>query len=250
MIMVKTLLGNLFKGLSWVLYRLSGFFFRFASVLNNIGFYFTSSKAEQIQRKWFDRWYKAEGDYNLRLDYHLDSNSIVIDAGGFLGAWSKEIFARFGSNIFIFEPISYFHRHLTNYFSNNPKVKVIQAGLGNFTRKEFFKVANESSSTFLGVNKSENTEECQILDFIFWCKSNNITKIDLFKINIEGGEYELLDAIIGDDLIHNVKNLQIQFHINLPNFEDRIAEIRKNLEKTHKLTWCYEFVWENWQLKS
>ena len=37
-------------------------------------------------------------------------------------------------------------------------------------------------------------------------------KIDLLKINIEGGEYEVLENLIENDLIKNIDNIQIQFH--------------------------------------
>ena len=36
--------------------------------------------------------------------------------------------------------------------------------------------------------------------------------VDLIKINIEGGEYELLEAILDNNLAKAFDNLQIQFH--------------------------------------
>ncbi|WP_181565892.1 hypothetical protein [Campylobacter hyointestinalis] len=52
------------------------------------------------------RWVKDRGDETLRLEYALDRNSIVIDGGGYKGDFSKNIFDRYGSKIFIFEPVS------------------------------------------------------------------------------------------------------------------------------------------------
>jgi hypothetical protein len=66
------------------------------------------------------------------------------------------------------------------------------------------------------------------------------------KINIEGGEFELLERLIETGLIATIENLQVQFH----NFEvgapKRMAELQAALGRTHTPTYQYEFVWENW----
>ena len=78
-------------------------------------------------------------------------------------------------------------------------------------------------------------------------------KIDLMSINIEGGEYELLDRIIEIGMINNIVNIQVQFHQWYPSYKQSDL-LRKSLQDrlsiTHKLTYCYDFVWEDWQIKS
>ena len=69
------------------------------------------------------------------------------------------------------------------------------------------------------------------------------------KINIEGGEYDLLEHLIETGFVKNIFDLQIQFHDFIPNARGRMENIQKKLKKTHKLSYQYEFVWESWKLK-
>ena len=68
------------------------------------------------------------------------------------------------------------------------------------------------------------------------------------KINIEGAEYELLTRLIEVGLVKNIKNIQIQFHNFSCDSRVHMEEIQRVLGQTHRLTYQYEFVWENWEL--
>jgi cell wall assembly regulator SMI1 len=85
-----------------------------------------------------------------------------------------------------------------------------------------------------------------LADFV---SENRIRHIDLMKVNIEGGEYDLLEHVIATGLIHRVENIQVQFHDFFPDAVRRMAKIHDELTKTHYLTYQYRFVWENWRLK-
>ena len=80
-------------------------------------------------------------------------------------------------------------------------------------------------------------------------KEKNISKVDLIKINVEGGEYSLLERMIDKQIIENFKNIQVQFHKFFPNSAQRRNAIRNALSKTHFITYDYPFIWENWQRK-
>ena len=69
------------------------------------------------------------------------------------------------------------------------------------------------------------------------------------KINIEGDEFPLLESMLENNLITYVTDIQVQFHQFIPNAVARRELIHKKLSETHKLTYNYEFVWENWQKK-
>ena len=108
-------------------------------------------------------------------------------------------------------------------------------------------MSDNSSSIFLKTDESETIQLKSIVNFI---KNNNINKVDLIKINIEGGEYELLESLLENNLISIFTNIQVQFHdFLLDNGKERMNKIQENLAKTHELTYQYEFVWENWKLK-
>jgi hypothetical protein len=69
------------------------------------------------------------------------------------------------------------------------------------------------------------------------------------KVNIEGGEYELLDRMIESQLMGRIDYLQIQFHSISPSSSGAMRRIQRSLKETHKLDFQYVFLWEGWSRK-
>ncbi|TMA87233.1 MAG: FkbM family methyltransferase, partial [Deltaproteobacteria bacterium] len=74
-----------------------------------------------------------------------------------------------------------------------------------------------------------------------------IETIALMKINIEGGEYDLLDHLIETGFVSRIDNIQVQFHDFVAEAESRMVRIQERLSQTHAITYQYPFVWENWR---
>ena len=70
------------------------------------------------------------------------------------------------------------------------------------------------------------------------------------KVNIEGGEYELLEHLLDRALIGRIEHLQVQFHDFVPDAERRMKALQARLPLTHALEWQYEFVWESWRRRA
>ncbi len=200
-----------------------------------------------IQFQRVQPWVAVKGDKTLRLDYDLNPSSVVFDVGGYKGEFASEIIEKYNPTIYIFEPIREFFDIIKNKFSGNEKVNAFNYGLAGKDETLKISLSDNSSSVFLEGEKVETIELKSIVDFI---RSHNITQIDLIKINIEGGEYELLESLLENDCITYFKNIQVQFHDFLfDNAKERMTKIQEQLSKTHELTYQYEFVWENWKLK-
>lgn len=194
------------------------------------------------------RWRKEQSDGNLRLDYELDKNSIVFDVGGYEGSWASEIYQKFESSIFIFEPVPEFAEDIKRKFIGNNKIQVLAYGLSDKNDKLLITLGGDNSSFY--INSKSSTISAEIREFSNeLLASLGVEKIDLMKINIEGGEYDLLENMINNGTIKLVKNLQVQFHNFVPNAINRRNKIRQQLGFSHQETWCYEFVWENWVLR-
>ena len=73
---------------------------------------------------------------------------------------------------------------------------------------------------------------------------NQIGPIDLMKINIEGGEYDLLDHLIDTGFVKNIRNIQVQFHDFVPDAVKRMSSIHGKLMRPHETTYQYLFVWK------
>jgi hypothetical protein len=67
------------------------------------------------------------------------------------------------------------------------------------------------------------------------------------KVNIEGGEYELLERLIDTDLVRAIGDIQVQFHNFWPEAASRMENVQNGLRRTHTPTYQYRFVWENWR---
>lgn len=191
-------------------------------------------------------WLRDKGDEKLSLDHPLDENSIVVDLGGYLGEWSVEIFKKYNCNIHIFEPVNNYYLEIKKVLPSS-KIKINQYGLANETYTTSINIGAEASSVFKTGGEQETIRLVNFMDYI---KENGIQKIDLIKINIEGAEYDLLEYLVKTDYINHIHNIQVQFHDFFPDSGKRMKAIQKNLSKTHRLTFQYPFIWENWRLKS
>ncbi len=77
-----------------------------------------------------------------------------------------------------------------------------------------------------------------------------LDEIAVAKINIEGGEYDILPYLIETGLIARFHTLSIQFHDFNTGDAYLRDMIRADLEKTHRCLWNYDFVWEQWQRRA
>lgn len=191
-------------------------------------------------------WFKINGDKTLRLNYDLNNDSMVFDLGGYEGQWTSDIFSKYQCEIYLFEPFLNYTQNIKQRFQKNNKIKIFGFGLGKEDKRMLLYSNDDASSVF---KKEGSSFEIEIRKASSFLKDNNIESIDLMKVNIEGGEYDLLDELIEDGSILMIKNLQIQFHDFVPNAYARMKAIHTSLSATHTPTYQYEFVWENWELK-
>lgn len=80
---------------------------------------------------------------------------------------------------------------------------------------------------------------------------NGIDHIDFMQMNIEGGEYDILEWLIESGNIKRICVLQVQFHNRKEiDSKKRMQSIQAELEKTHTLEWAFRpYVWDRWVLK-
>jgi len=196
-------------------------------------------------REILNKWFEDEGGTTHRVLYDLDADSIVFDVGGYNGDFAAKIYNKYESTVHIFEPVRPFHKKIEDRFSENDKIIPHMFGLSDRNAEDTIFLNKDASSMFVG----EVPITIQLRGLADVINENDIDFIDLIKINIEGGEFDLLDDIITKGLQTKLGNIQVQFHRFIPNCVERRDKIREVLQKTHKLTYDYPFVWENWQLK-
>ena len=194
------------------------------------------------------KWFADRGDQTLRLEYpELNSDSIVFDVGGYSGDFSEAIVERYNCKIYIFEPHPEYFSNCIERFSSCENLTVLNYGLAD--KDGEFLLSNQSdASSFINPNHSQNNGiNCITRDFSNVLRELDVTNIDLMKINIEGGEFPLMEYIISCGKQAIVRQYQIQFHNFVEKAVDRRIERSRALSDTHIRTWCYTFVWENWR---
>lgn len=193
-------------------------------------------------------WLAAHGDQTLRLDYDLAPDAVVIDAGGFEGQWASDIFARNLCQVHVFEPVPGFAEQIRKRFVRNPSIHVHACALGGQDAQLSLSLEADASSAF-AQGRDAGSVTAPVRQFSALCAELGIADIALIKINIEGGEYDLLDHIVASGLITRIGQLQIQFHDFVPDAAARMRAIQQALARTHEQTWGFPFIWENWRRK-
>jgi FkbM family methyltransferase len=203
------------------------------------------SSQPQLKEAAHRVWMLTHGDKTLRVDYPLNEGSIVLDVGGYHGDWAADIFDKYRCTVHVFEPIVEWAHSIQKRFLGNEKIHVHPFGFGARTEQVLFSIEEDATSSFKHMGKSVEVNIKKAADFI---QSLENSKIDLIKINIEGGEYELLEHLLDTGLIERFKSIQVQFHDFVPNASKLREELMLRLRETHFCTYCFDFIWENWEL--
>jgi FkbM family methyltransferase len=177
----------------------------------------------------------------------LTTNSIVFDVGGEIGNWSIKVYEKYKPNLYIFEPNPVSIKTLKEKFSDK-KIRILGYGLGSkntitsLSDSGMGSSIYESSPAYNGSGKFQ----IEIRDITEVFSELKLDSVDLIKINIEGGEYDLLPRIIESGIVNKCKIIRVQFHDWIPNSFTMRKNIVGELAKTHNIEWSYPMVWESW----
>jgi len=198
-----------------------------------------------------EQW-SIDGGIEIALDFDfINSNSIVMDIGGYRGFWSNEMAKRYSPHkLFVFEPVWEFCQQCNDLLGRYKFAKVLPFGLGAYSRVQSIGIMNDSTSIFLECTQHKSA--IQIIRINDAMNSLGIDYSDLTAINIEGMEYELLEYLLLTGYIKQHRALLIQFHdmenkYGLSGYQERMRNIRKSLAKTHRCVYSYKYVFELWR---
>lgn len=214
-------------------------------------------------KQWFNGWVLRNPDDLLALEYIRENRKhdfrhrydilpgdIVFDLGGHKGDWCREILSMYPECVIhSFELLSVYSEGLAEEFKNSDNIFVNNFGLSASDGEINITDDGLSSS---GVNHKLGSKVYvgKLKSFEDYVVSKSISKIKLLKMNIEGGEYDLLESVVGTQRISQIENIQIQFHNYGPEYVRRKDKIRLELSKTHYLTYDYAWTFENWRLQT
>jgi FkbM family methyltransferase len=183
---------------------------------------------------------------DILSDADLDPDSVVLDVGAYVGDWSEEISRRYGAQIHAFEPGPNAGGKLRDRFAAAPNVTVHTYGLGATEARAPLALEGPGSTLRSGTG-TFGSAVVQLRDVAAVLAELGVDHVDLCKLNIEGGEYDVFDRLIETGWLPRIRLVSVQFHEWHPKAYVRRRAIRRELRKTHDEVWAYPFVWELWR---
>ena len=182
-----------------------------------------------------------------RYEFQLDRQSLLMDLGGYKGHFVLEVLKQHECRLWVFEAMPQYSARLARRLGRIPGVRIFPYGLAGTDQTAHLRVDEDASSVFDGGNaRSVRIKLRSIISFLHTTRPR---RIDIMKVNIEGGEYELLERLVESPWVKKVARLQVQFHPFVPGALGRMKAIQTQLSKTHSLEWGFPMVWESWVLK-
>ena len=208
-----------------------------------------------------DRFWSVQGLRHTSYQNLLNSSSLIIEVGGNRAHDTVEFIKLYNPFIISFEPLVEMSEKLIEKFKSNGKVGIRPFGLGNRERNlsvEPFDFGNAGTSMFrpLSSSNSSNARRIQLLDVIDVVENIRNTRtqngiIDMISINCEGCEFEILPALILNNMTQYFRIIQFGTHTGLLQEDSCIyCQIEQALEKTHQIKFHYIKLWEGWILRN
>lgn len=190
------------------------------------------------------RWIRHNPQDDVRFQYDLPPGANILDVGGYAGDFAARFVELCNANVTVFEPVSEFAAQIEKRFAGDPRVRVHEAGLSDKDEVAEFNLDSDASGAF--GSSGGHRVRVNLWDAERFLSQCGTDEWHLAKLNIEGGEYALLNRLIETGRIASIKHLQVQFHLHVPGARDQYRKLAKRLRQTHKLQWRYPFVWESW----
>jgi len=187
-----------------------------------------------------DCWNMAETE-RLRCYFPLERHSLVLDIGGYTGEWASRMLDFYGCRMEVFEPVEEYASAARRTLIGTG-AHVHEFGLGAVCEERLIQPDLDATQTQPGEDGSLFVRMERAADAF---ERLSIRDADLMKVNIEGGEYELMPHLLDAGWLPRVRFLLIQWHRTGP--WQAIGSLRQRIEQTHELLWSFPWVWEAWQ---
>lgn len=217
----------------------------------NISFKVAESYHSDFWRKFNSGTWEPESfDF---LDTFLEDNGLLIDVGCFIGPLTLYA-ARKGANVVALDPDPLAYEELMKNLALNPglasKITSANVAISKADGKQTLYARStygSSSSSLVGRVRdhiSDSVVSVTRLDRFF--DLNKIDQANILKVDIEGGEYEIIDQLVTLKAAKKYKNLMLSLHYDQLNEAIYHKKIKRKtgslvLMKLERLTRLYLF---------
>lgn len=188
----------------------------------------------------------AEG-YLLGITAMLRPGDLAVDCGANRGVVTEKLAAT-GADVIAFEPDPDMFALLQQRFGDRPNVTLVNAAVGTqagrirLMRAENFATNPEGASvksTILGGGRgidAANSVEVDLIDFPAFLREKQAShgQITFLKLDIEGAELEILEAMETQDLFGAVRCLVAETHERkFRDLRERFKALRQRVSETY-----------------
>ncbi len=152
--------------------------------------------------------------------------------------------ARMGFRVVVFEPIDDWANAIRKNTKNQDlELEVIQAAASNKDGFLELAMSRDGTSEFRGAGLS--IVSVPSVNFAEWVLTHS-ERVSFLEMNIEGGEYAVLEELLSSGAIDRIDSLTVQFHNLDPTHRVRRSEICSLLSTRYKPIYSFPWVWEAW----
>lgn len=187
------------------------------------------------------RW--ENGTYDA-MDAHLTQDSTYLDVGAWIGPTVVYAAPRV-KKVYCFEPDAAAYRYLLWNLQLNRQQNVTPFNLALARSTEVRRMASlgerlgDSMTSFLGAGDGKPSTEVYCVGWADWLRLANPGRIDFIKVDIEGGEFELLPAM-ADYLREHRPVLHLSFHTPFLPERERAERIEAVMDVLKTYRNCYD----------
>lgn len=182
----------------------------------------------------------------ILVDVPIDGSAVVFDVGAYVGDWSQKLWDRCQPTIYAFEPAPGPFRSVVQRFEGNDRVHPFEWGLGAEDATATLALAAAGSSIY-DDEGAMGKVDVTIRDVVGVLDQLGLERLDLLKVNIEGGEYDLFDRLDEAGWLPRIDHILVQFHEWHPKAYRRRRRNRRAFAASHREVWGWSWVWEYWQ---
>lgn len=185
-----------------------------------------------------------KNDFALLKDFPESYTPVVFDVGANIGNYSLKLLnVRSNIVIYSFEPFEESFEQLKSKFKNRNNIKLEPLAISNYKGFATFNInSSYETNSLLSRNSNANLSLCAgmqlkkqvevaVTTIDIYCNENNISQIDILKIDVQGAEYRVLQGAIKMLESKAIKNIRIEVLFGtLYNEQEPFYKVLSHLE--------------------
>lgn len=185
---------------------------------------------------------------------YMKERSLLIEVGGNEGADAAALQKLYKPTHIILEPTKYFADKLRERFRDNPRVTVLNFGLHTETKNFSVQVKGRHGEGTSVYSKKKGSTKIMVINSTKFFNDLGVGQIevDLLSMDCEGCEFGVLENIFLTNMTRYFKNIQMEWHSGLKRIQNQVqryCQIVEMLSRTHRPTFQFRYIYENWRRK-